>query len=71
MAYKVMKCRHINNKYVYLYECLPNKGWALVVYEDDDDTIIESQYFTKWILALNEYNKKKDELDNMKNMEEK
>lgn len=63
MTYKVVKCRHLHDKYIYLYECLPNKGWAVVVYEDDDDTIIEAQYFTDWAIALREYNRVKDDME--------
>lgn len=70
LTYKTKKCRHLKDKYIYLYQCLA-KSWAVVVYEDDDDTIIEARYFTDWALALREYNKIKDEIDNMKDMEEK
>lgn len=62
MTYTVKKCRHLKNKYIYLYECLPNKGWAVVVYEDDDDTMESSQYFTDWAEALHEYNRIKNEV---------
>ena len=62
MAYTVKKCRHLHDKYIYLYECLPNKGWAVVVYEDDDDTMESSQYFTDWTEALHEYNRIKNDI---------
>lgn len=60
MTYKVEKCYHNGKNYIYLYECLPKKSWAVVVYDEDDDTIISSEYFTDWKIALNQYNKIKD-----------
>lgn len=63
MTYRVVKCRHLHDKYIYLYECLPKKGWALVIYGPDDETIVEAQYFTDWGIALREYNRMKDELE--------
>lgn len=56
LAYKVEKCRHIGDKYYYLYECLPKKAWAVVVYENDDDTMLYAEYFTDWNQALTKYN---------------
>lgn len=62
LTYPVKKYHHLPNKqHLYLYECLPNKGWAVVLYKDDDDTMVDAIYFMNWAEALKCYNKKRKE----------
>lgn len=58
LAYKVTKCYHGKNDYIYIYE-LPLKNWAVVTYEEDDDTVKDAVFFFEWKDALNYYNKEK------------
>ena len=60
LAYKVLKVAHIENRYVYLY-LLPLNKYAVVVYEDDADTMVDSQFFWEWVDALHYFNKIKEE----------
>lgn len=45
---------------MYLYS-LPLGNYAVVVYEDDDDTMVDSQFFFEWADALHTFNKQKEE----------
>ena len=56
LAYKTLKCYHGIDAYTYLYE-LPLKNWAVVQYEDDDETMWFSQFFFEWTDALHCFNK--------------
>ena len=59
LAYKTLKCYHGTGVYTYLYE-LPLKNWAVVQYEDDDETIWFSQFFFDWVDALHCFNEIKE-----------
>ena len=53
MTYTVKKYHHLPNKqHLYLYECLTDKSWAVVLYEEDDDTMVDAIYFMNWGEAL-------------------
>jgi len=59
LAYKTIKCYHGADVYTYLYE-LPLSNWAVVQYEDDDETMWFSQFFFDWADALHCFNKIKE-----------
>lgn len=63
MTYKVGKCRHLGDKYIYLYE-MPCNSYSVLVYESDDETPIPcfTQFFTNWVDALHYYNNIKKEI---------
>lgn len=63
MTYKVEKCRHLGDKYIYLYR-MPCNSYSVLVYEDDDDTVIANftRFFTNYTEALHYYNKTKKEI---------
>lgn len=65
MTYTVVKARHLKEHYVYLYEVLPKRSWCVVVYGDDDDTILPewTRYFTtSYTDALHYYNETKENI---------
>ena len=63
MTYKVEKCRHLGDKYIYLYR-MPCNSYSVLVYESDDETPIEcfTQFFTNYTEALHYYNTIKKEI---------
>jgi len=63
MIYSVKKCRHLGDKYIYLYR-MPCNSYSVLVYESDDETPIPcfTQFFTNWVDALHYYNKIKKEI---------
>ena len=65
-AFEVVKCYHNGTNYVYLYKFAPksNTYHAVVVYDNTEENILESQIFPNLKLALTEYNKKKNLKDN-------
>ena len=63
MIYKVKKCRHLGDKYIYLYE-MPCNSYSVLVYENDDETPISvlTRFFTNYTEALHYYNDVKEKL---------
>ena len=63
LIYNVKKCRHLGDKYIYLYE-MPCHKYSVLVFESDDETPIAcfTQFFTKYVEALHYYNKIKKEI---------
>lgn len=63
LIYDVKKCRHLGDKYIYLYE-MPCKKYSVLVFESDDETPIPcfTQFFTKYVDALHYYNDVKEKL---------
>lgn len=63
MIYKVKKCRHLKDNYIYLYE-MPCNCYSVLVYENDDDTPISvlTQFFTNYTDALHYYNNTKKKI---------
>ena len=52
---EVLKCKHINGIYKYLCKLSPDL-WALLVYGEDDETLIYDNVHFKYNDALYEYN---------------
>lgn len=63
LIYTVVRWHHIKDKYIYWYE-MPCKTYSVLVYEDDDDTVIANftRFFTNYTEALHYYNKTKKEI---------
>jgi len=63
LIYDIKKCRHLKDKYLYLYE-MPCHKYSVLVYESDDETPIPcfTQFFTNWVDALHYYNETKKEI---------
>lgn len=59
LDYKVVKFRHIKDKYIYIYS-LPLDNYAVIEYEDDDETMDFAQFFWDYVDALHCFNKIKE-----------
>lgn len=69
LDYKALKCWHGKKEYIYIYE-LPLKNFAVVTYEEDEDTIKDSVFFFEWVDALHYFNKEKKMYDKKHNKTE-
>ena len=63
LIYDVKKCRHLGDKYIYLYE-MPCNSYSVLVFENDDETPISvlTRFFTNYTEALHYYNDVKEKL---------
>ena len=61
MDFRVVKYKHIGNKYYALYE-MTKEMWAIVVYADDEEEILFSCVELDYTAALHKYNQIKDNL---------
>lgn len=59
LDYKVLKYKHIGDKWFYLYE-MTKDLWCVVVYADDEETLLFSAVQLTFVEALHLYNKIKD-----------
>ncbi len=59
LDYKVLKCKHIEGKWYYLYE-MTKDLWCVVVYAEDEETLLFSAIQLTYKEALHLYNKVKN-----------
>ena len=59
MDFRVVKYKHIKNRYYALYE-MTKEMWAVVVYADDEDEILFSCVELDYATALHKYNQIKN-----------
>ena len=55
LDFKVIKYKHIENRYYALYE-MTKEMWAIVVYADDEEEILFSCVELDYTTALHKYN---------------
>ena len=55
MDFRVIKYKHIKNRYYALYE-MTKEMWAIVVYADDEEEILFSCVELSYNAALHKYN---------------
>lgn len=61
MDFRVLKYKHINDKYYALYE-MTKDMWCIVVYADDEEDILFSCVELDYTAALHKYNQIKSNL---------
>ena len=59
MDFRVVKYKHIGNRYYALYE-MTKEMWAIVVYADDEEEILFSCVELDYTTALHKYNQIKN-----------
>lgn len=59
MEFKVIKYKHIDDKWFALYE-MTKEMWCIVVYADDEEEILFSCVELSYTTALHKYNAIKD-----------
>ena len=59
MDFRVVKYKHIKNRYYALYE-MTKEMWAIVVYADDEEEILFSCVELSYATALHRYNQIKN-----------
>lgn len=59
LEYKVLKYKHIDDKWFYLYE-MTKDLWCVVVYAEDEETLLFSAIQLTYVEALHLYNKAKN-----------
>lgn len=59
MDFRVIKYKHIKNRYYALYE-MTKEMWAIVVYADDEEEILFSCVEFDYATALHKYNQIKN-----------
>lgn len=59
MDFRVVKYKHIKNRYYALYE-MTKEMWAIAVYADDEDEILFSCVELDYAAALHRYNQVKN-----------
>ena len=59
MEFKVIKYKHIDDKWFALYE-MTKEMWAIVVYDENEDEILFSCVELSYTAALHKYNQVKD-----------
>ena len=61
LDFKVIKYKHLRDKYFALYE-MTKEMWAVVVYADNEEEILFSCVELDYTAALHKYNQIKDNL---------
>lgn len=56
LHFKVMKYRHLHDNHIYIYQ-LENKTYGVVMYDEDDDTIVDSYFAVKYGDAIHQFNR--------------
>ena len=59
LDFKVLKYKHIKNRYFAFYE-MTKEMWCIVVYADDEDEILFSCIELDYTTALHKYNQMKN-----------
>lgn len=59
LDFKVLKYKHIKNRYYALYE-MTKEMWAIVVYDENEEDILFSCVEFDYATALHKYNQVKD-----------
>lgn len=60
MEFKVIKYKHINDKWYALYEMVKDEMWCIIIYADDEETQLFSSVELDYTIALHKYNQIKD-----------
>lgn len=63
LEYKVLKFKHWKDHWIHLYQCTDNM-WGIVIYEDDDETLVFSTVEFSYISALHRFNDIKENITN-------
>lgn len=62
LDFKVIKYKHIDDKYFALYEMVKDEMWCIVVYDNNEEDILFSCIELDYVTALHKYNQIKDNL---------
>lgn len=62
LDFKVIKYKHIENRYYALYEMVKDEMWAIVVYDNNEEDILFSCIELNYATALHKYNQIKSNL---------
>lgn len=62
MEFRVLKYKHINDKWFALYEMVKDKMWCIIVYDKDEETQLFSCVELDYTAALHKYNQIKSNL---------
>lgn len=60
MEFKVIKYRHIDDKWFALYEMVKDEIWCIIIYDEDEETQLFSCIYWDYTTALHKYNEIKD-----------
>lgn len=60
LDFKVIKYKHMKDKYYALYEMVKDEMWCIVVYADNEEEILFSSVELEYATALHKYNQIKD-----------
>lgn len=60
LDFKVLKYKHIKNRYYALYEMTKDEMWCIVVYDENEEEILFSCVELDYTAALHKYNQVKD-----------